>query len=342
MVGAAGTADFARSRVRRRVTGWLVRRAVQGAATFLVVTVLLFVLMRVTPGDPLARFVEDRFTSPAEMARLRARFGLDQPIPSQFAAFVRGIATGDLGTSIAHYPESVSSLIRRRLPASLLLGGVVLLVNFTVGIWLGVIQAVHRGAALDRWLTRFSLAGYSMPSFWLGLVLVAFLSLRWGFFPATQMTDPLLPRDAGVGTRAWDIARHLLLPALTLSLVSIAAAMRYQRTAMLEVLRREFVAAARARGLSERTVIWRHAWRNALFPVLTLFGLWLPILVTGSVYVESVFNWPGLGSLAAEAISSRDYPLLMGTALLASALVITANLLSDLGYHVLDPRVRHA
>jgi peptide/nickel transport system permease protein len=179
-----------------------------------------------------------------------------------------------------------------------------------------------------------------MPGFWLGLVLVAFVSLRWQLLPAAQMTDPMLARDADLGTRLVDLLRHLALPALTLSLTSIALTMRHQRAAMLAVFRLDYVTAARARGLPERQVRWGHAWRNTLVPMLTLLGLWLPILVSGSVFVESVFNWPGLGSLAAQAIASRDYPVLLGTALLVSGAVVLAGLLADLGYALVDPRVR--
>lgn len=319
---------------------WTARRLVQAVLTFAASLLLLFLLMRVAPGDPLARLEGETALAPGEAELLRARYGLDQPVGRQLVRWVSGVARGDLGVSIGHYPESVGSLLMARLPATLLLGGAVLLINFTLGIWLGVLQARHRGKPLDRWLTRLSLAGYSMPSFWLGLVLIALVSLRWQLLPAAQMTDPLLPADADLLTRWADVLRHLVLPAVTLSVVTLAGSMRYQRTAMLGVLRQDFVRAARARGLSERRVIWRHAWPNALFPVLTLAGLWLPILVTGAVFVEYVFNWPGLGSLTAEAIAARDYQLLMGTATLATAMVLLGNLLTDLGYLALDPRIR--
>jgi peptide/nickel transport system permease protein len=216
----------------------------------------------------------------------------------------------------------------------------VLLLNFTVGIWLGVRQAVAHGAAADRWLTTLSLAGYATPSFWLGLVLAWLVGVRWRLLPAAGMHDPLLDPDAGLLARSGDVLRHLVLPALTLSVVSIAGTMRHQRSAMLEALRFPYIVTARAKGLSEAAVIWRHAWRNAFFPVLTLFGLWLPVLVTGSVFVESVFAWPGLGSLAAHAVGYRDYPLLMGTSLLVAMLVVLGSLLTDLAYAFLDPRVR--
>lgn len=319
--------------------GWLVRRVLQAVVTFAAALLILFFLMRVSPGDPLAR-LEEAPLRPEEAAVLRARYGLDRPLLAQLRDYTAGLARGDLGISIGHYPVRVGTLLRTRLPATLLLGGAVLVVNFTLGVWLGVLQARHRGRPLDRWLTRLSLAGYAMPSFWLALILIGFASLRWRLLPAAQMHDPLLPPDAAFLTRLVDLARHLILPVVTLSVVTLAGTMRYQRTAMLQVLRLEFVRAARARGLAEREVIWRHAWRNAVFPVLTLFGLWLPILVTGSVFVEYVFNWPGLGSLAAEAIAGRDYPLLMGTAMLATLVVVAGGLLTDVGYAVLDPRVR--
>jgi len=322
------------------VIRWILKRLLQAAATLVVVVLLLFVLMRLAPGDPLARLVGDRDLAPGEIELLRERYGVGRPILVQLQSFLAGAAQGDLGVSIEHYPDRVTSLLAARLPATLLLGGVVLLLNFTLGIWLGVRQAVRRGSRFDRWTGRLALTAYAMPGFWLGLVLVAFLSLRWQLLPAAQMSDPMLPADADLGTRLVDLLRHLALPALTLSLTSIALTMRHQRAAMLSVFRLDYVTAARARGLPEQQVRWGHAWRNTLVPMLTLLGLWLPILVSGSVFVESVFNWPGLGSLAAQAIASRDYPVLLGTAMLVSGAVVLAGLLADLGYALVDPRVR--
>jgi peptide/nickel transport system permease protein len=273
------------------------------------------------------------------MEAVRARYGLDQPVGRQLVAFVGGLVRGDLGVSIEH-GRPVTALLAERLPATILLGGSVLLLNFTVGLWLGVRQAVRRGGREDRWLTTLSLAGYAMPSFWLGLVLAWLVGVEWRLLPAAGMQDPLLSSDAGFLSRAGDVLRHLVLPVLTLSVVSIAATMRYQRTAMLEVLRLPYIVTARAKGLPERLVTWRHAWRNALFPIITLFGLWLPILVSGSVFVEAVFAWPGLGSLAAGAVGSRDYPLLMGASLLVAALVVAGGFMTDVAYALLDPRVR--
>jgi peptide/nickel transport system permease protein len=301
----------------------------------------MFVLMRLAPGDPIQRAQDDRMMSPQELARLRAIYHLDQPIHRQFAEFLKGVARADLGNSIEH-GLPVTTLLAGRMVPTMLLGGAAILLNFTVGLWLGVRQAIRRGSREDRALTVLSLAGYATPSFWLGLVLAWLVGVKLGWLPVAGMKDPLLPPDAPLMVRALDVAAHLVLPALTLSIVTIAGTMRYQRTALLEVLRLPYIGTARAKGIPERAVVWRHGWRNALFPVITLFGLWLPLLVTGSVFVEMVFAWPGLGSLAADAAASRDYPLVMGAALLAAGLVVVASLLTDLAYALLDPRVRHS
>lgn len=322
------------------MAGWAVRRLLQALVTFAASLLIIFVIMRIAPGDPLVRLDSNTPMDPEEVRVLRQRFGLDQPFSAQLGNWVGGAVRGDFGTSIGHYPETVGRLLSTRLPASLILGGAVLLLNFTVGVWLGVLQARHRGGQLDRWLTRASLTLYAMPAFWLGLMLIALLSLEWGIFPSAQMRDPFIAPDAPFATRFADVLRHLVLPVLTLSAVTIAGTMRLQRTAMIETLREDFVRAAHARGLDERRVVWRHAWRNALFPVVTLFGLSLPVLVTGAVFVEYVFNWPGLGGLAAEAISGRDYPLLMGCAMLVTGAVILGGVITDFAQRALDPRTR--
>jgi peptide/nickel transport system permease protein len=323
------------------LTAWLARRIAQAVVTFAIAVVLMFVLMRLAPGDPLSRVQEERLMSAEETARLRAIFHLDQPIHQQFVEFVKGVLQADLGTSIEH-GLPVTTLLASRILPTLLLGGAAILLNFTVGLWLGVRQAIRRGSREDRVLTALSLTGYATPSFWLGLVLAWLVGIELGWLPVAGMKSPLLSPDAPWIVRALDIGAHLVLPALTLSIVTIAGTMRYQRTALLEVLRLPYIGTARAKGIPERAVVWRHAWRNSLFPVITLFGLWLPLLVTGSVFVEMVFAWPGLGSLAAGAASSRDYPLVMGAALLAAGLVVTASLLTDLAYALLDPRVRYS
>jgi peptide/nickel transport system permease protein len=318
------------------VRRWLLRRTLQAALTLAIALILLFLLVHLLPGDPLAR-EGDRALTPQQTEALRARYGLDRPLAGQLLVFLTGIARGDLGVSI-QYGRPVTGLLLERLPATLLLGGAVLLVNFTLGVWLGVRQAVRKDSREDRWITTLSLAGFAMPSFWLGLVLAAFVGVRWRLLPSGGMRDPL--GSGGLAATTLDVLRHLVLPAVTLSVVSIAVTMRYQRSAMLEVLRLPYIVTARAKGLAEARVVWGHAWRNALFPVLTLLGLWLPVLVSGSVFVESVFAWPGLGSLAIAAVGGRDYPLLMGAGVLVAGMVVLGSLLSDVAYAVLDPRVR--
>lgn len=319
---------------------WLLRRVGSAAVTFLLATTLIFFLMRVTPGDPLARLSEDRPMPPEAIADLRARYGLDQPLGTQFGRFLAGVLAADLGASISQGGRPVTSLIAERLPATLLLGGTALALNFTFGIWLGVWQARRRGSAADQWLSVLTLAVYATPAFWLGLALTWLVGVELRLLPTGFMHDPLLPAGAVGWTRLMDLLRHLILPATTLSLATIGATARYQRAAMIDALELGCIRTARTKGLPERTVIWRHAWRNALGPMLALFGLWLPLLVAGSVFVESVFSWPGLGTLAWEAIGSRDYPVIMGAAILVSALVVIGSLSADLLHRLLDPRLR--
>jgi peptide/nickel transport system permease protein len=318
------------------VRRWLLRRVLQSVLTLVTALLLLFLVVHALPGDPLAR-EGDRALTAEQVEQLRRRYGLDRPLGGQLVAFGRGLVQGDLGSSI-EYGRPVTDLLLERLPATLLLGGTALLLNFSLGVWLGVRQAVGKDGREDRWLTTLSLAGYATPSFWLGLVLANLVGVRWHLLPPAGMRDPL--GEAGLWSASTDVLRHLVLPALTLSIVNLAGTMRYQRTAMLEVLRLPYIVTARAKGLAEGRVIWRHAWRNALFPVLTLFGLWLPILVSGSVFVEAVFAWPGLGSLAVAAVSNRDYPVLMGVSILVATMVVAGSLVSDLAYAALDPRVR--
>lgn len=320
---------------------WLVIRTAQALATLAAALVILFFLMRLVPGDPVSAFIGDRRLGLDDVQRIRDRYCLDCSLPHQFSQFAGRALRGDLGTSI-QYQRPVTQLIRERLPATLLLGGTTLLLNFTVGLALGVWQAVRKGRLVDRVLTTLSLIGYAIPSFWLGLVLAWIFAVKLHWLPPGGITSIQLSSEAGWFATALDIGRHLILPVTTLSVVSIAAMMRYQRNAMIEVLRLDYIRTARAKGLPETTVVARHAWRNALFPILTLFGLWLPILATGSVFVEAVFSWSGLGLLATDAIGGRDYPVLMGSAILVSTLIVLGGLITDIGYMVLDPRVRRS
>lgn len=318
---------------------WLVRRTLQAVVTLLLALAVSFVLMRLAPGDPMASLSDDKPVTAAQSAALRQRYGLDQPIATQFAAFLSGAVRGDLGVSI-QTGRPVLALVRERLGATLLLGVTVLVVNFTLGLWLGVRQALARGARLDRMLGAVGAISVALPSFWVGLVLVWALGLHGPHLPVAGLHDPMLS-DAPWSAQVWDALRHLVLPAASLSLVTIGATMRYQRAAMLDALVQPFVRTATARGLAPARVTW-HAWRAALVPVLTLLGLWLPLLVTGSVFVEAIFAWPGLGGLAARAASLRDYPLVMGCTMLAGTMVVVGSLAADVACAIADPRLRAA
>jgi peptide/nickel transport system permease protein len=320
---------------------WFAGRVGQATVTALLAVVLAFFLMRAAPGDPLSRLGDEHPLTPQQMQVLRARYGLDQPVGAQFRSFVAGAVRGDFGTSI-QYGRPVSDMILQRLPASLLLGGTVLLITFVLGSWLGAMQALRAGGISERMAGVLSLAAYATPSFWLGLVLAWLVGIEWRLLPAAGMHDPFIAADAGWAERAADALRHLVLPASTLAAVNIGATMRHERSAMLHALQEPFVQSAHARGLSPRRIHWHHAFRNALFPVVTLFGLWLPLVVAGSVFVEKVFAWPGLGALAADAVSARDYPLLMGITVLVSLVVVAGALVADAAYAMLDPRVRRA
>ncbi len=321
---------------------WLLNRVASAIVTYLIAVTLIFFLMRLTPGDPLSRLSDDRPMPAAARQHLRELYQLDRPLLAQYRSFVTAALTGNLGSSISQTGRSVLSLLAERLPATILLGATALALNFIFGIWIGVWQARRHGSLGDRVVTVLCLAAYATPSFWLGLVLIWIFAIELHLLPVGFMHDALLPLDASAGQRFIDLLIHLLLPAVTLSVATMGATARYQRAAMIDALDLGFVRTARVKGLPEAAVIWRHAWRNALGPMLALFGLWLPLLVAGSVFVESIFSWPGLGTMAWEAITSRDYPVIMGAALLVVALVVTGSLVADLLHRWLDPRLRTA
>ena len=242
----------------------LLSRVSQAILTFAFAVTLAFLLMRLTPGSPLPALDEQNRFTPAQEARLARLYKLDQPVPRQYWEFLKAAFNGDLGPSIRYTGQSVSGLIAARLPATLILGVTVLLLNFTLGSALGVWQAVHEGSRLDHGLSLLSITLYAVPSFWMGLTLAWLFGLEWRLLPVAGMHDVLVSPDSDLGTRVADVLRHLILPAVTLSAVSIAATMRHQRSAMIEALRLDCIRTARAKGLSERDVIFRHAWRNAV------------------------------------------------------------------------------
>lgn len=314
-----------------------VRRLGAALLTVLIVVTITFVLAHLAPGEPMLADAERFRADPARVSRVRAEFGLDRPLPEQFGMYVGNAMRGNLGESFA-MRRPVAEIIGERLPRTALLAGAALLLAFAAGIAIATVQASGAGTWRDTLLGGITLAFHSTPSFWLGLMLLVVGSQWLGWLPVSGMTTAV--EHAGMGTmaRVFDVVRHLVLPALTLALVQTAEIARFQRGALLDAMSSGFVRAARARGLAERAVLVRHGLRSALAPTIVLAGLSVPALLAGSVLVESVFGWPGMGRLTHEAIIARDYNVILAAAIVSGALVALGNLAADLAVRALDPR----
>lgn len=320
------------------------RRIVWSVPLLLGVVTLVFLVADLAPGDPSTVFLGPGI-SPEVIAQMRDTFGLDDPLIVRYLRWLAASLTGDFGYSFSQ-GRSVASAIGTFLPNTLLLTSLALLGAFAVGVLVGVFQATRQNSWVDSTLSAISLFFYSMPSFWLAIMVILVFAVMarntWElpvFFPASGLRSvdfDLMSTWEQVVDRLY----HLVLPVLALSLVLVGGIARFTRASMLEVIRQDFVRTARAKGLPERTVVFKHALRNALLPVVTLFGLYLPLLFTGAVFVEVVFGWPGMGWALIEAVDTRDYPLLMAISCLFGAMVILGNLAADVLYAVVDPRVR--
>ena len=317
---------------------YLSARLAQSLIVVLLVTTISFFLIRLAPGDPFS-FVGDFTMSASARDQLRAQFGYDRPVIEQFVLFLGNVARGRLGYSHSMH-RYVGDVIADVLPRTLLLMSVALVLSFAIGITVGVLQAVRRGTWLDRSLSGVLMLFYSIPDFWLALMALLAFAYWLPIFPAGGMIDQIMHDYMSLGGRLRDVAAHLVLPALTLALLAAAGIARYQRAALLDVLPQDFVRTARAKGLGERAIVWKHALRNALLPIITLIGLSLPALVGGTFFVEKVFSWPGMGYVAANAIASRDYDLVTGSVIVGGIMVTLGSLLADLLYAAADPRLR--
>ena len=315
---------------------WLPRRIAGGIASAVVASLLLVTLAHLMPGDPLTAIIGDRPVD-ADVARaLAKRYGVDRSLPEATSDFVAGALRGDLGFSPSGQ-RPVSRIIRERIGATLLLGSLALLVNFTIGLAIGAWSALHPDTVRSRLIGAATIVGYALPSFAVGMLLVWLFAVELRWLPAAGYSDPLLATDAPLSARFVDRLSHLALPLVAMVVATMAVPIRQQRSAMQGAASRAWVQAARARGLSPALIAWRHCWRPALTPIISLFGLWLPMLVSGTVFVESVFAWPGLGSLIAEAAGSRDVPLVIGAGVLLIIAVQAGSVLSDVLYRVVDP-----
>ena len=320
---------------------FMLRRIVQSAVVVLFVATLTFSLMHLAPGDPFTLALDHSAVTDEVRQRWRVLYKLDRPLPEQYVAYLTSVARGNLGYSFSKH-RPVAEAIAAALPNTLLLMALGLLGAFALGIGLGVFQAVRRGTISDRVMSGASMFFYSMPDFWLALMIMLTFGYWIPIFPVGGVVDQTMYPYFGFWERVADRLHHLVLPVLTLTLLAAAGIARYQRSALLDVVRQDFIRTARAKGAGERTVIIRHALRNALLPVITLFGLSIPALLGGAVFVETVFSWPGMGLLTVEAISSRDYPLVMASVIIGGFMVAIGNLAADLGYAAADPRMREA
>lgn len=322
---------------------FILRRLLQMIPLLLGISLLTFTIANVVPGNPVsqieAELRERRRVSPEDVERIKRNLGLDQPMHVRYVTWLTNLMRADFGVSLKNF-RPVTAQIAEKLPNTLLLTGTALAIALFFAIPLGVYSAFRRNSPLDTLTTAVSIAGFSVPTFWLALVLLLIFAVQfreWGL--------PSLPaggtHDLRGGGDIVDRIRHLLLPAFTLAFVQIAYWTRFVRSQMLEVLSQDYIRTARAKGLAERVTLFRHGLRNALIPMATLVGLTIPELFGGALIIEQIFTWPGLGQLAYEAAVGRDYPLIMGTVMFSAVLVIVGNLLADLLYSVLDPRIRY-
>ena len=323
--------------------GYLVRRLVGAIPLLLGILTIIFFVVHLAPGDPTARFFNPN-VSPDVIEQMRRNLGLDQPLHIQYWKWLTSFLSGDFGYSFGQM-RPIGEILPEVLWNTLQLTLVSLVVIFAVGMLIGIVQAVRQYSIADNVLTFLALFFYSMPSFWFALMLILIFSrgadAGWLFnWPASGMTS-IDYEYLSFGGKVSDRVSHLLLPAIALGIGSAAGVARYMRGSMLEVIHQDFIRTARAKGLSERVVIFKHALRNALIPIITLVGLYLPFLLSGAVLVETIFAWPGMGRAIVEAILARDYPMVMATSFVIASIVVLGNLLSDVLYAVVDPRIRN-
>jgi len=323
---------------------YLVRRLLGAIPLLLGILTLIFFVLQLAPGDPIAKFANPN-VSPEVLEQMRRNFGLDRPLHEQYGKWLWSFVTGDFGYSFGQM-RPINEILPGILWNTMQLTLISLVVIFVVGMLIGIVQAVRQYSIADNVLTFLALFFYSMPSFWFALMLILIFSLRAGqegwplSFPASGMTS--IDYEYLTGSEKFrDRVMHLILPAIALGIGSAAGVARYMRGAMLEVIHQDFIRTARAKGLSERTVVFKHALRNALIPIITLLGLYLPFLLSGAVLVETIFAWPGMGRAIVDAILARDYPMVMATSFVIASMVVLGNLLSDVLYAVVDPRIRN-
>ncbi|MBM4436525.1 MAG: ABC transporter permease [Actinobacteria bacterium] len=317
---------------------YVAQRAVQFVPAVLFVVTLTFALVRLAAGDPVFVLAGESGADPAYYEMMRGRLGLDKPIYRQFAGYVWSLVQGDLGRSHINRAP-VLSLIWERVPATALLAAAAILFSTVAGMALGTVSALKAGSAVDRAVIVASLVGYATPLFWLGQILILVFALHLGVLPVGGIQS--LGGERSGWSHAWDVARHLILPAVSLGLGQLAVVARITRSSLLNVLGQDFVRTARAKGLPETVVVGKHASRNAVLPVITVVGANVAFLAGGSVLVELIFGWPGIGRLLYDALLQRDYPITTGVFLVVSMAVLVISFVVDVLYAIVNPRITY-
>jgi peptide/nickel transport system permease protein len=322
------------------VLSYLGKRLLFMAPMLIGITIICFAVMHLAPGSPtdLQTQMNPRASAEAK-ERLRALYDLDKPLPQQYWLWVKKLAVLDLGRSFSPDRRPVSDKILERLPITITLNVLSLLLIVAIAIPIGVLAAVHQDAWFDRATSVFVFIGFAMPTFWLALLLMILFGIHLGWLPISGIRS-LNAEYMRPAAAFWDLVRHLILPVLLSAFGGLAGLSRYMRANMLEVIRQDYIMTARAKGLSERTVIYRHALRNALLPVITILGLSIPGLIGGSVIFETIFAIPGMGQLFYMSVMARDYPVVMGILFIGAVLTLLGNLIADVSYALADPRIR--
>jgi peptide/nickel transport system permease protein len=313
------------------MTGYVLRRLAQAVVLLWIVSVITFVLIHTAPGGPA--MLQNPDLGREQIARFRANLGLDDPLPVQYVRWLRAAVRGDFGRSY-NTVEPVLRLVGTRLPNTLLLTGVALGLAIVLAVPLGVLSATYRNTAIDRAIAGVSFMGISTPVFWFGIVLIVVFSVQLKALPAGGMYQ------IGAAFSVGDRLRHLAMPVFVLTIANLAEVTRYTRSAMIGALGEDYVRTAHAKGLPAATVLFRHALRNALIPVITIVGVYLPRAVSATAITETVFSWPGMGQLAVQSAATRDYPVVLGATLAVAVFAVGSSLLTDLAYGYVDPRIR--
>ncbi len=322
--------------------GYLAKRLLMMLPLLLGITLISFMVIHLAPGEPTDIQLDLSPEASVELReRLRAEFDLDKPLPVQYGLWLSRLVQLDFGNSFAQDRRPVTEKIAERLPITILINVLSIALILAVAIPIGIVSAVRRRSFFDQGTTIFVFLGFAMPSFWLALLLMDYFGVRLGIFPVAGIRS-LGYEYLSWPARIWDIAHHLMLPVFVSAFGGLAGFSRYMRSNMLEVIRQDYILTARAKGLSERAVIYSHALRNALLPVITILGLSVPALIGGSVIFETIFAIPGMGKLFYDGVMMRDYPLIMGILVIGAILTLVGNLIADLCYALADPRIRKA